>query len=157
MQQMAEKYEGRAHFPFVYVREAHPGEIYPPIESMEQKMRHARALRDLGKKTTIVVDTLYGKVHRTYGGPSNMTVIVDHTGHLAYRAAWTVAEDIEEALEEILEIRERRREGKRVSTYYREIQGIKRGGLRGPQVFLGGNKAEEDFAKFRNVREEPEP
>ena len=151
MQVLAEEFEGRAHFPFIYVREAHPGEVYPPHESAEQKFRHAWALRELGKKTAIAVDTLYGKVHRTYGGPSNMTVIVDHTGHIAYRAAWTVAEDIKDALEEVLEMAALKRAGKRLSTYYREMLGIKRRTRPGEQVFLGGKKAEEDFRKNRGL------
>ncbi len=30
----------------IYTHEAHPGEIYPHLTSMEQKTRHAGALRD---------------------------------------------------------------------------------------------------------------
>ena len=41
MQEMAEKYADQAHFPFVYIREAHPGEVYPPHESLEQKISRA--------------------------------------------------------------------------------------------------------------------
>ncbi len=151
MQEMAEKYADQAHFPFVYIREAHPGEVYPPHESLEQKIKHAWALRELGKKTPILIDTLYGHVHRAYGGPSNMTLIMDATGHIAYRAAWTVAEDIEAALQEILEMRTRRKEGKSISTYYREMLGMHVN--RGNQQFLGGKKAEEDFNRVRRERE----
>ena len=154
MQALAEKYADVAHFPFVYIREAHPGEVYSPHESLDQKMRHAWALRELGKKTPILIDTLYGHVHRAYGGPSNMTLIMDATGHIAYRAAWTVAEDIEAALVEIIEMRVRRKEGKSVSTYYREMLGMHVN--HGPQRFLGGKKAEEDFNRARAAQNSQE-
>ena len=37
MEALAAEFAGRAHFPFIYVREAHPGELIPPIQSMEEK------------------------------------------------------------------------------------------------------------------------
>ena len=158
MESLAKEYTGKVDFYVLYVREAHPGEVYPPHETLDQKIKHAWALRELGKKTPILIDTLYGHVHRAYGGPSNMTLIMDATGHISYRAAWTVAEDIEAALVEILEMRTRRKEGKSVSTYYREMLGMHVN--RGNQRFLGGKKAEEDFNRARaeqQAKAKPEP
>ena len=47
MNALAEKYAGRGvQSVFLYTNEAHPGEHYPHLESFEQKLRHAHALRD---------------------------------------------------------------------------------------------------------------
>ena len=112
MEDLAKRYAEGAHFLFVYTREAHPGEFYPPHQYYEQKLLHAASFRErLGVERTIVVDSLQGKVHRIFGGVSNMSWIVDHTGRVAYRAAWTVADDIERALQEVLAARELKRNG----------------------------------------------
>ena len=149
MEQLAKDFADKAHFPFMYVREAHPGELFGAHHSIEQKFAHARAFREYGVQRQIIVDSLYGRVHRRYGGVSNMTYIVDHTGHIVYRAAWTVADDIKAALEETLEMAARRRDGRNVSTYYREQMGVHNSGPN--QQFLGGKKAEEDFKHGREV------
>jgi hypothetical protein len=50
---------------FLYTNEAHPGERYPHLTSLEQKLRHARDLRDiLGVRRPILVDALDGACHR---------------------------------------------------------------------------------------------
>ena len=154
MEGMAKRFADRAHFLFVYVREAHPGEHYPPHQYIEQKVLHAQSFKErLGIGRPIAVDSLYGRVHRIYGGVSNMSWIVDHTGHVAFRAAWTVAADIEAALEETLRVRELRREGRPVSVYYRETTGLRPVRERHEgQHFLGGKVAEEQFAAARRDR-----
>ncbi|MBI5823418.1 MAG: hypothetical protein HZB18_05270 [Chloroflexi bacterium] len=49
---------------FLYTHEAHPGENYPHLTSMEQKFRHAYDLRDvLGVTRPILVDALDGACH----------------------------------------------------------------------------------------------
>jgi hypothetical protein len=59
---------------FVYTHEAHPGEHYPHLESMEQKFSHAAVLRDvLGVTRPILLDALDGACHRAYGSMPNMT------------------------------------------------------------------------------------
>ena len=46
---------------FLYTNEAHPGENYPHLTSMEQKYRHAGALRDIyGVTRPIMLDALDG-------------------------------------------------------------------------------------------------
>ena len=144
MEQLAKDFVGQAHFPFMYVREAHPGELYGAHKSIEQKFEHARAFRDYGVERQIVVDSLHGKVHRQYGGVSNMTYIIDHTGHIAFRAEWTVAEDIREVLGEVLAMSAKRRAGGRVSLYYRETLGMHKSG---DNPFLGGQQAIEDMKR----------
>lgn len=59
---------------FVYTHEAHPGEHYPHLTSMEQKFRHARDLRDvLGVRRMILLESLDGACHRAYGSMPNMS------------------------------------------------------------------------------------
>jgi hypothetical protein len=76
-----------------------------------------------------------------------MTFILDHTGHIVFRAEWTVADDIRGVLEEVIEMAEVKRAGGRASLYYREILGIHHTGLDNP--FLGGQQAIEDMKRAR--------
>lgn len=154
MERLARDFATRARFLFVYVREAHPGEVYPHHTSSEQKHRHAAALRDLRQaQRPFLIDTLDGEVHRRYGGVSNMTWIIDHTGRVAFRASWTVAEDVRAALEETLRVRELRREGRPVTAYYREVMGLRPASLDGDEEtrYLGGKKALADVRKYRQA------
>ena len=67
---------------FVYTNEAHPGEHYPHIESIEQKQNHAKALREeLGVYRPILLDALDGAMHQTYGGMPNMSWIISKSRH----------------------------------------------------------------------------
>jgi hypothetical protein len=66
---------------FIYTHEAHPGEYYPHLTSMEQKFKHAAALRDkLGVSRPIILDFLDGACHRAYGSMPNMTWIFNRAG-----------------------------------------------------------------------------
>ena len=152
MEDLAKRYAEGAHFLFVYTREAHPGEFYPPHQYYEQKLLHAASFRErLGVRRTIVVDSLQGKVHRIFGGVSNMSWIVDHTGRVAYRAAWTVADDIARALQEVLAARELKRSGKSVATFYREMIGLRpqHAPPEGQPRYMGGAVAERQFEEAR--------
>ena len=146
MEALAKEFADQVHFLFVYSREAHPGELIPHHASYKQKVKQAKMLRDLGQSRPILVDSLSGDVHRTYGGVANMSWIVDHTGRVAYKASWTDVDDIRSVLAETLELRERRRQG--TGVFYREITGMRLND-RGPMVFLGGQKAEDDMRQFR--------
>ena len=72
----------------------------------------------------ILIDDLDGTVHREWGGLPNMTWIIDHTGHVAYKAGWTVASDIRQSLEDVVRVRELKRQavesGTRTPPYYVE-------------------------------------
>lgn len=153
MEDLASRYAEDAHFLFIYTREAHPGEHYPPQQYYERKMLHARSFRErLGIRRTILVDSLQGRVHRVFGGVSNMSWIVDHTGHVAYRAAWTVADDIERALGEVLASRALKREGKSAAVFYREMVGLrpaKESSLGIEERFMGGAVAVRQFEDAR--------
>ena len=123
MDQMARDYSGRAHFLFIYCREAHPDDFpdYPAHRSIEQKAQHARDMQARHETPrTILVDALDGDVHRQYSGCPNMSFIIDHTGRVAYKAGWTVAADIRPVLEAVVGLRGAKRKG-RGPGYYREV------------------------------------
>ena len=84
---------------FLYNNEAHPGENYPHLTSMEKKLEHACALRDvLGVTRPILVDALDGACHRAYGSMPNMTWIFNRAGLILYKSDWTDANSVENAI-----------------------------------------------------------
>jgi hypothetical protein len=121
MERFAKEYVDDAHFVFVYVREAHPDD-FPDLghhSSFEQKMEHARALREkFDSVRTFVVDDLEGSVHRQYAGLPNMSFVIDHTGRTFFKGEWTLEEDLRPALENALKVREMKRMGG--APYYTE-------------------------------------
>lgn len=100
---------------FIYTNEAHPGENFPHLTSMEEKFDHARKLRDrLGVTRKILVDSLDGKCHRAFGSMPNMTWILTKSGMPIYKADWTDYVSVENALDYFMDIQERRRSGQRL-------------------------------------------
>jgi hypothetical protein len=72
---------------FVYTHEEHPGEHYPHLTSIEQKVRHAKALRDvLGVKRPILFASLGGFCHLAYGSMPNMSWIFTNPCVPAYKS-----------------------------------------------------------------------
>lgn len=103
---------------FLYTHEAHPGEYYPHLTSMEQKFRHARALRDvLGVTRPIYVDALDGACHRAYGSMPNMSWIFTRSGVPIYKSDWTDSRSVQNAIEYFLQVADRRREGERMAPF----------------------------------------
>ena len=103
---------------FLYTHEAHPGENWPHLTSFEQKLRHARALRDiLGVRRPILVDTLEGACHRAYGSMPNMTWIISQSGIPVYKSDWTDPYSVENAIEYFVNALARRRAGQRLAPF----------------------------------------
>lgn len=95
--ELYQKYRSRDfEFFIVYVREAHPGENFPHHTSFEQKLAHARKLRELDKVALpILVDDLDGTVHRAYGLRPNMVYLIDRDGVIVYKSDWTDAHELD--------------------------------------------------------------
>ena len=108
MEDLARRYAHRAvRSVFIYTREAHPGENYRHHTSMGVKRANARAFKEhSGIRRQILLDNLEGTAHRTYGLPPNMTWIMGRGGFIHYKAAWTAAADVEDALKEIIYFQE---------------------------------------------------
>ena len=137
MDEMARDFQEQAHFLFIYTRETHPEQFpdFPPHRSMEQKLQHVREMQERQQSPrTILVDALEGDVHRMYGGMPNMSWILDHTGRVVYKADWTVAIDIRAALQDVLLIREFKRQGDVVyKDYFTEKMAILKKGRTGTE------------------------
>lgn len=118
MDDMAERYADRGvSSVFVYTREAHPGENYREHTSMTVKRAHARAFQEhCSVRRRILIDDLVGTAHHAFGMLPNMTYIVGR-GMILYRAAWTDAADIEDALTASLDALARRRDDNLTSVF----------------------------------------
>ena len=122
MNSLADKYASKGIGSiFLYTHEAHPGEIYPHLTSMELKFKHARDLRDvIGVTRPILADALDGACHRAYGSMPNMSWIFNRTGVPVYKGDWTDVASLEEAIKYLLDITERRRDGRRLAGFHVE-------------------------------------
>ena len=122
MDQLAADFADRgAGCAFLYTSEAHPGENFPPLESIEQKLGNARALSEQrGIARPVYADALSGDCHLAYGGLPNMCWIFSSTGVVLYKADWTGVESVQSALEHLLDARERRRAGQRTVGFHVE-------------------------------------
>ncbi len=105
-----EKYQTKGfEFFIVYVREAHPGENFPHHTSFEQKLAHARRLRDLeGIKIPILVDDLQGTMHKAFGLLPNMVYLIDCEGIVVYKSDWTDAVELDGMCESLIRLDEMR-------------------------------------------------
>ncbi|MBG7609853.1 MAG: hypothetical protein IZT55_03210 [Anaerolineae bacterium] len=104
---------------FLYTHEAHPGENYPHLTSMDQKLRHARDLGDiLGVRRSILVDALDGACHRAFGSMPNMTWIFNRGGVPVYKSDWSDSYSVENALIYFLQVGERRKAGERMAPFH---------------------------------------
>jgi len=100
---------------FLYTHEAHPGEYYPHLTSMEQKLKHARDLREQLEVTRpILLDSLDGACHRAYGSMPNMSWIFNKAGVPIYKSDWTDAHSVENAIQYFLGMVDRRRSGEQM-------------------------------------------
>lgn len=106
---------------FVYTHEAHPGERVPHHDSFATKLAHAGLLRDeVGIRRPILVDDLAGTAHRAFGGLPNMTWILDRGGIVAYKASWTVADQVASFVDRYVAAKRHREPGRQIGPYYTE-------------------------------------
>ncbi len=106
---------------FLYTHEAHPAEYWPHLTSMEQKFKHARALRDhLGVTRPILLDALDGACHRAYGSMPNMSWIFSQAGIPIYKSDWTDSKSVENAIEYFVATITRRQAGERLAPFHVE-------------------------------------
>ena len=109
---------------FLYTHEAHPGENYPHLTSMEQKFNHARDLRDqLGVTRPILLDSLDGACHRAYGSNPNMSWIFSRAGAPIYKSDWTDSNSVENAIVYFLDVVKRRRGKERLAPF--RVEGLR--------------------------------
>ncbi len=136
MDELSRRYEGEAHFLFVYVREAHPERFpdHPAHKSIDQKFQHARDMRERhDTPRQILVDQLDGPVHRVWGGMANMSWVLDRAGDITYKAGWTLESDIRAALDQIRRVLDLKRQGaesgRTILPYYKETMSVHLGAV----------------------------
>jgi alkyl hydroperoxide reductase subunit AhpC len=96
-------------FLFIYVREAHPGEVIPAHNSMREKIEAARLLRDEeDMNMPILVDDLRGSIHRKYSKLPNPAFLIDKSGRVAFLSLWSKPAGLGQAIQELLEAQEDR-------------------------------------------------
>ena len=119
---MAKRYaEYGVSFVFVYTREAHPGERYGHLTSIEQKLRHARHMVERDSLARpMLVDDLEGTLHHAYGRLPNMTYVIGGGGRVLYRASWTDADNVGLVVDRVVRQRVDRREGIMHRPFYAE-------------------------------------
>ena len=151
MEDLASRYADRAvRSVFIYTREAHPGENYRHHTSMDDKRANARAfVEHSGLKREVLLDTLDGDAHRTYGMLPNMTWIIGRGGFVHYKSAWTSTADVEDALNNVLDFQENRIKQQWIP-FYSERSAWS---TRDPNLFKeglerAGPQAVEDYARM---------
>lgn len=79
----------RIQFVLVNVREAHPGARLSQPQTAEDKLAHARYLRDLHDLPfDVAVDDIDGALHRAFGAKPNAAYLIGSDGLILYRAHW---------------------------------------------------------------------
>lgn len=146
-------------FAFLYVREAHPGELAGHHTTFAGKCDLARRLRDRWQiARPILVDDLDGPLHAAYGMLPNMTYIVGQGGRVLYRAMWTDAASIEWACDYLQREAQERRTSKRVAPFYSELRGF-RAHDQYARIFMngllegGGRRAADEFVAATEATE----
>jgi peroxiredoxin len=96
-------------FLFVYVREAHPGELVPAHRTEAEKARAAELLRDAEDlEMPILLDDLSGSIHRRYSKLPCPAFLIDRSGRVAFRSMWSNPEELAGAIDELLALQRER-------------------------------------------------
>jgi hypothetical protein len=89
VQDLHAEFGDRINFIMLYVREAHPGEHITQAETMEEKLQHARALKEFYDiEWTVAADNIHGGLHRALDPKPNSAFLVDGQGKILFRSLW---------------------------------------------------------------------
>jgi alkyl hydroperoxide reductase subunit AhpC len=108
-------------FFLLYTRESHPAEHYPSHSSWEQKLARARDLQRLENvQVPIIVDSLDGKIHRSYGPWPNALFIVHKDGRLIFRSNMANHRELRQFLEDLIAAERAAADGRVLHLQYSE-------------------------------------
>ncbi len=94
LQELYDEFGDRVEFIMLNVREAHPGENFTQPESMEDKLEHARALREFYDiRWTVAADNVDGDLHRALDPKPNAAFVMNSEGKIAFRSLWAADRD----------------------------------------------------------------
>jgi peroxiredoxin len=104
LRELHARFGDRVRFLMVQVREAHPGQTIGQPRTIEQKLRHARDLKDRHDlQFEVVADDIDGTLHRALGSRPNSAYVLNPSGTILFRAQWAnETEAIAEALAAIV-------------------------------------------------------
>ena len=89
VQELYDEFGDRVRFIMMYVREAHPGEHFAQIATIEEKLDHARALKEFYDiQWTVVADNIDGNLHRALDPKPNSAFLMDRDGTILFRSLW---------------------------------------------------------------------
>ncbi len=114
MEELYSAYKDRedVRFLIVYTREPHARQVFPgwnflgigQSKDYDQRKDYARACRkDHGMDMPILIDTMDGKVQKTYGGLPNNVIVIDKDGNIAAKKRWNDPLFVELALHDLVE------------------------------------------------------
>ena len=79
----------RVDFIMLNVREAHPGEHFRQPGTMEEKLKHAQALKQFYEiPWTVAADNIEGNLHRALDPKPNSTFLANSDGIIVFRSLW---------------------------------------------------------------------
>lgn len=144
---------------FLYVREAHPGENFPHHTTFAQKQAQAQVFKERWNcRRPILLDDLQGTAHEAFGRMPNMTYILGTDHRVLFRADWTDPSTVQFAVDYLLAVAEREREGTAIEPFYAELRGFRWEDVRGfaDGLAFNGPRAVTEFreAKLRWSRGE---
>jgi len=104
VQELQDEFGDRVVFVMLYVREAHPGERITQAETMDEKLEHARALKQLYDISwTVAADSIDGDLHRALDPKPNSAFLVGSDGKILFRSLWAADKGaLHEALDAIV-------------------------------------------------------
>ncbi len=94
VQALYEEFGDRIDFIMLYVREAHPGEYITQAETMEEKLKHARVLKEFFDiPWTVAADNIDGDLHRALDPKPNSAFLMNSEGIILFRSLWAADQD----------------------------------------------------------------
>ena len=89
VQKLYDEFGERVTFIMMYVREAHPGEHFSQFATIEEKLVHARALKEFYDiQWTVAADSVDGNLHRALDPTPNSAFLMDRDGTILFRSLW---------------------------------------------------------------------
>ena len=89
VQELYDEFGERVKFIMMYVREAHPGEHFSQVATIEEKLVHARALKEFYDiQWTVAADSVDGNLHRALDPKPNSAFLMDRGGTIIFRSLW---------------------------------------------------------------------
>lgn len=100
-----EEYGQAVEFCYVYTREAHPGTLIGPHQSMQEKRANAAELRRQEPFSfPLVIDSLDGTIQKTWADLqfNNPVFLVNRAGVVAYKSCWLDSSELPQVLADVV-------------------------------------------------------